>query len=101
MLIYNRAIAYAAAIVITLGFAAGGAQAYQCKSSYVQAEAVGKPKFKALKSARTFWSAEAKDKYDLSWSVWNIAANKSTDCNYTGNQWYCIVKAKPCLYVVP
>ena len=100
MLIHNRAIAYAAAAIVLLGFAASGAQAYQCKSSSLQAEALGKPKFKAMKSAKNFWSAAAKDKYGLAWSVWNIAESKSTDCDFTGNQWYCIVKAEPCLYVV-
>lgn len=74
---------------------------YQCKTSFTQAEALGTPKFKALKSAKTFWSQEATGKYDLAWSVWNIAASKSQSCNWTGTKYYCIVKAKPCLYVVP
>jgi len=101
MLIHNRAAAYAAAAILALTLATSGAQAYQCKTSFVQAEALGNPRVKAAKSAKTFWAGEAKDKYGLAWSVWDIAASKSQNCNWTGNKFYCIVKAKPCLYVVP
>lgn len=99
MSITKRTLACTAALFALVAMT-GGAQAYQCKTSYVQAEALGNLKVKALKSAKTFWSQAAKDKYDLSWSVWNIAASKSQDCNWTGTKFYCIVKAKPCLYVV-
>jgi hypothetical protein len=99
MSITKRTLACAAALFALVAMA-GGAQAYQCKTTYVQAEALGNPKVKALKSAKTFWSQAAKDKYDLAWSVWNIAASKSQTCNWTGTKFYCIVKAKPCLYVV-
>lgn len=99
MLIQNRALACAATL---LAFAAmtKGAEAYQCKNSYKQAEVLGNLRAQAAKSAKTFWSQAAKNKYDLSWSVWNIAASKSQNCNWTGTKFYCIVKAKPCLYVV-
>ncbi|WP_119271724.1 hypothetical protein [Taklimakanibacter deserti] len=101
MSIHSRAAAYAAAAILAVTFATSGAQAYQCKTSYVQAEAVGNLRAKAAKSAKTFWTTQAKNQYGLAWSVWPIAASKSQDCNWTGNQFYCIVKAKPCLYVVP
>lgn len=99
MLRPKRALACTAAL---LAFATmtTGAQAYQCKTTYIQAEALGNLKLQAQKSAKAFWSQEAKDKYDLSWSVWNIAASKSQNCDWTGTKFYCIVKAKPCLYVV-
>jgi hypothetical protein len=99
MSLNNRTLACAAALFAFVAMT-GSAQAYQCKSTYVQAEALGNTKVKALKSAKTFWSQAAKDKYDLAWSVWNIAASKSQNCNWTGTKFYCIVKAKPCLYVV-
>lgn len=99
MSITKRTFASAAALLALVAMT-GGAQAYQCKTSYVQAEALGNIKAQAAKSAKAFWSQAAKDKYDLSWSVWNIAASKSQNCNWTGTKFYCIVKAKPCLYVV-
>jgi hypothetical protein len=101
MSIYCRLASYTAAAILAATLATSAAQAYECKSSKMQAEALGNLKVKALKSAKTFWSAEVKDKYGLSWSVWNIAASKSQSCNWTGNKFYCIVKAAPCLYVVP
>jgi hypothetical protein len=79
---------------------AGTAEAYQCKALKTQAEAIGNTQAAAKASARSFWSTAVKNKYDLAWSVWNIAASKSENCDWTGNKFYCIIKAKPCLYVV-
>jgi hypothetical protein len=95
----NRVVVYAAALM-TLAVMANGAQAYQCKSSYKHAEAVGKQLFKAKKSARDIWASTVTSAYGLQWSSWDIAVSKSWDCDHTGNQFYCKVKAKPCLYVV-
>ncbi|MGE3876047.1 MAG: hypothetical protein AB7F74_24090 [Parvibaculaceae bacterium] len=100
MPIPNRAVAFAAA-VLTLAFAASGVQAYQCKTSFVQAESLGNPKVKAQKSAKTIWASSVKGSLGLQWSSWDIAASKSMNCNWTGAKFYCIAKAKPCLYVVP
>jgi hypothetical protein len=99
MSITHRTLACAATLFALVAMT-GGAQAYQCKTTYVQVEALGNLKFQAAKSAKAFWSQAAKNKYDLSWSVWSIAASKSQNCNWTGTKFYCIVKAKPCLYVV-
>ncbi|MGE0008705.1 MAG: hypothetical protein AB7S92_24385 [Parvibaculaceae bacterium] len=96
----NRAVACAATF-LALTLAPGTADAYQCKTSFIQAESLGTPKVKARRTARTFWVTEARNKYGLAWSVWDIAASKSQKCNWTGTKFYCIVKAKPCLYVVP
>ena len=85
---------------IALPLTIGTAQAYQCKNSYSQAEALGNNRFMALKNARNIWANQVKDQYSLEWSVWSIATSKDTDCNYTGNKQYCIIKAKPCKYVV-
>lgn len=90
-----------AATLLALAAMTAGAQAYQCKSSYVQAEALGAQKGQATRRARTFWSQAVTEKYDVAWSVWKIAAAKSTNCNWTGTKYYCIVKAKPCLNVIP
>ena len=100
MTMRNRMVVCAAALM-ALTVMTNGAQAYQCKTGYQQAEAVGKPLFKAKKSARTAWASTVTGTYGLQWSSWDIAASKSWDCDWTGNQYYCKVKAKPCLYVVP
>ncbi|MGE0237994.1 MAG: hypothetical protein AB7F09_15175 [Parvibaculaceae bacterium] len=97
----KRAVAYAAATLLALTLASSGAEAYQCKAGLTQAEAIGNPKFKARASAKAIWSTTVKNKYGVQWSVWNIAASKGQRCNWTGAKWYCIVKARPCLYVVP
>jgi hypothetical protein len=76
------------------------AMAYQCTNSYKQGEAVAKLVVKSKSQARKAWSAVAKNAYGLEWSVWDIATNKSMDCDWTGNNYYCIAKAKPCQYVV-
>lgn len=92
----------AAALVTSLALplAIGSAEAYQCKNGYAQAEAMGNTRFAAMKNARNIWTNQVKNQYSLEWSVWNIAANKDTDCSYTGAKQYCIIKAKPCKYVV-
>jgi hypothetical protein len=79
----------------------GAAQAYQCKTVNVQAEAIHQNAATSLASAKNFWSGKAKNSYGLAWSVWNIASGKTQNCNHTGAAYYCIVRAKPCLYVVP
>ena len=79
---------------------AGNAEAYQCKNTKTQAEAIGNTQAGTKAAARGFWTTAVKNKYDLAWSVWDISASKSQDCNWTGTKFYCIVKAKPCLYVV-
>jgi hypothetical protein len=100
MTITKNAAAYAAAAILALSFVTSGAQAYQCKTGFVQAESLSMPRVKAAKLAKNFWAQEVKDQYGLQWSSWDIAASKSQNCNWTGNKFYCIVKAKPCLYVV-
>jgi hypothetical protein len=92
--------AAAATAVLALSLTAGSAQAYQCKNGYAQAEAIGNTKFMALKNARAMWAHQVKNQYSLEWSVWTIAASKDQDCSFTGSKQYCIVKAKPCKYLV-
>ena len=86
--------------VIALPLTIGSAEAYQCKNGYAQAEALGNTRFMALKNARNIWHNQVKNQYSLEWSVWSIAASKDTDCSFTGAKQYCIIKAKPCKYVV-
>jgi hypothetical protein len=76
------------------------AQAYQCKTGFTQAEALHKSATKSRAAARKAWSTTAKNSYGLEWSLWNIATAKDQNCSHTGAAYYCIVKAKPCLYVV-
>lgn len=76
------------------------AMAYVCKNNFKQGEGIGKLLLKSKSAAKKAWSAEAKNAYGLEWSVWNIAANDSVNCDWTGNNYYCVAKAKPCQYVV-
>jgi hypothetical protein len=89
----------AAAIAIAVSLP-GPAEAYQCKNSFVQGEGIHKLSAKARAAAKAAWTANAKSAYGLAWSVWDIATAKSQNCSYTGGAFYCIYKAKPCLYVV-
>jgi hypothetical protein len=96
-----RKTALALTLVTFAGFSfASSAQAYQCKGNFTQVETHAKIRAKAKSLGRTYWTSTVKDNYGLQWSVWNIAASKSQSCEHTGNQWYCVTKAKPCLYVV-
>jgi hypothetical protein len=96
----RKGAAACAAAMLTLVFMMSGAQAYQCKTGFVQAESLGTPKFKAQKNAKTIWASTVNGNLGLQWSSWDIAASKSVNCNWTGAKFYCIAKAKPCLYVV-
>ena len=79
------------------------ALAYQCKDRLIETKAnqKGHARIAALqRQAIQAWSAQAKARYGLPWSVWKIAAARSTSCgNWQGHS-TCIVKAKPCRYVV-
>ncbi len=95
-----RRVILAGVVALVPVVLAGSAQAYQCKAVKTQAEAIGNTKPATKAAARGLWSTAVKNKYDLAWSVWDIAASKSENCQWTGNKFYCIIKARPCLYVV-
>lgn len=91
----------AGASVLLLGLASG-ASAYQCKRFNLIGTFAGPGQANALAAAKAQWTAKAKQNYGLSWSVWTIAAGKSETCTASGGGAYaCVVKAKPCNYVVP
>ena len=91
----------AGASILLLGLA-GGASAYQCKRANLIASYAGVGHMVALAAAKAQWTAKAKTNYGLSWSVWNIAAGKNESCVAAGGGAFnCVVKAKPCNYVVP
>ena len=77
MLINHRAVA-CAALFIAFAFMTNGAQAYQCKTGFVQAEALANTKFKAQKSAKNIWASTVTNTYSLQWSSWDIAKSKET-----------------------
>lgn len=78
------------------------AAAYACKSTPLQTVGIKMLRPQASKQAKQIWTAQAKSKFGLSWSVWQIAADKDGDCvKLANNQWRCLVSAKPCNYVVP
>jgi hypothetical protein len=78
----------------------GSAQAYQCKTGNVQVETINTLKATSKANGRNLWTTTVKNGMGLQWSVWDIASTKSQTCEFTSAKWYCVTKAKPCLYVV-
>jgi hypothetical protein len=78
----------------------GSAHAYQCKNSSIQVETIATLKNTSKANGRSAWTTTVKNSLGLQWSVWDIAKSKSQTCEFTGAKWYCVTKAKPCLYVV-
>ncbi|HMB47629.1 MAG TPA: hypothetical protein VKN63_05080 [Afifellaceae bacterium] len=78
----------------------GAAQAYQCKANAYSGAATKAGLFMAKASARRSWEQSMKEQFDLSWSVWSIAQNKSIECHMTGTKHTCLALANPCRYVV-
>ncbi len=100
MSIIRKLASIAGASILLIGLASG-ASAYQCKKLNVTGVSAATGQTSALAGAQAQWTAKAKSAYGLSWSVWNIAAGKTQTCTASGNGAYtCVVKAKPCNYVV-
>lgn len=76
------------------------AHAYACKGSELQGAVVQKKKIGSRIAARKDWESRAKDRFDLSWSVWAIAEDKSITCSKVHGKQLCIASARPCNYVV-
>jgi len=93
-------LAMAVAPLLTAGPASAG---YACKGSHSYASAAGvHPSAPtATHIAQKRWQGKMKNQYGLAWSVWAIAKGKQVQCvNAGGNQKTCVVKARPCKYVV-
>lgn len=75
------------------------AHAYSCKGNQYSGAATKNQKFMAKQGARKSWEASMKNQFDLSWSVWSIAAGKSIECHKTGKKHTCLALARPCQYV--
>lgn len=95
-------------VAATMAFAGGAAVpggaafAYQCKNYPHQAVGIRKLKGVASVQSRKNWSATAKAKFGMAWSVWPLAKGKSVSCvKLNDGRWRCLASAKPCLYVVP
>lgn len=101
-IVARLAAAAVAAVVLHVSFP-NQALAYQCKDRFIETKAnkKGHARMAALqRQAMRAWSAQAKAGYGLSWSVWKIAAAKSTSCGKWQGHSTCVVKAKPCRYAV-
>jgi len=96
----NVGAALALAIAIAPVLTSGPAYAYACKGNAYIGAATKKQKYQAKAKARKSWEAAMKSQFDLSWSVWSIAANKSIQCHKTGSKHTCQAMARPCQYVV-
>lgn len=89
----------AAVLMATAVSGAATAQAYECKTGYKHAEAIAPTKAQSTAGVKVIWHNTVKDIYGLQWSAWDIAKLKRITCSYTGNNYYCRARAKPCLYV--
>ena len=74
--------------------------AYACKGNQYSGAATKHSKFRARAAARRSWQGAMKSQFGLSWSLWSIAAGKSTSCHMTGSKHTCLALARPCQYVV-
>lgn len=97
----NRIAGMAVASLVAISLSASTAEAYQCKGNFIQAEAIHHSLAASRAAAKTSWHTKVYNTYNLQWSAWDIAASKTLNCSFTGASFYCIAKAKPCLYVVP
>jgi hypothetical protein len=101
MKLIRKLIPLAAAAVLFAG-ATTGASAYQCKGTNTVGSLPAAQYAVALAGARADWTNKVRNNYGLSWSVWNIASGKQETCvPGGGGTTICVVKAKPCNYVVP
>ena len=77
------------------------AQAYQCNGVTTTATAVQKNQNAAYYQSIAMWKGQAKGKYGLPWSVWEIAKYKNVKCApLGGGNFACQASAKACKYVV-
>jgi hypothetical protein len=88
------------ASVAIVGFSAT-ADAYQCRTKNETVVVPDPNQGTALATAHAAWTASVKSKYGLPWSVWSIAAQPVQSCSPAGSGYQCMVRARPCLYVVP
>ena len=76
------------------------AHAYACKSKGYNGAVTRPTRIGAKAAARKDWEARMMVKFDLSWSLWSVAENRSVTCHKSGSQHLCIALATPCNYVV-
>lgn len=76
------------------------AHAYACKGNQYSGAATKNRKMRAKMGARKSWQDAMKSQFGLSWSVIQIAKNKSMSCHKTGTKHTCLFLARPCEYVV-
>ena len=94
------AIAAAFATVLAVSPAMmGEAHAYACKGTQYSGAATKNRRIAARQGARKSWETSMKNQFDLSWSLWSIAAGKSISCHKTGSKHTCLALARPCQYV--
>lgn len=90
----------AMAMIVSPLLTSNPAQAYACKGNSYIGAATQNRKMKARAKAKKSWETAMKNQFDLSWSLWSIAASKSIQCHKTGSKHTCQAQARPCNYVV-
>ena len=92
--------ALAVAAIASPMLASSSAHAYECKSGATVGIGVQTSPGAAHHVAITNWKAQAKAKYGLPWSVWEVSQGKIVQCNKSGNLTQCQAISKACKYVV-
>jgi hypothetical protein len=93
-----------AAIIFTLvavAVYATSADAYQCKKIGAIGVAARPVESQALSAAQSTWTNRVKSTLGLEWSVYSISSLPKESCEWTGDRYQCVVRAKPCKYVAP
>ena len=78
----------------------GGASAYSCLSTEYSGSATNTFMYKARAAAMESWRNAMKQQFGVEWSVWSIAEDSSVECHQAGTRTTCLVRARPCKYVV-
>lgn len=104
---FLNALAALAIASVTTTLTAEKAGAYVCMGQYAMSTGISTSQSQAGSIAKSKWTSWVKGKLGLSWSVWDIAKNKSVICKKRrgrgtrGKTFYtCVAKANPCNYVV-
>lgn len=75
------------------------ASAYECTGARYASDGIGQTHMQGRAIARNAWTNKVKSSAGYAWSVWQIAKDKSINCQkISSNAWRCRALAKPCKY---
>lgn len=100
MSLFSKSAPFAVAAIAMVALTSA-ADAYQCKKIGAIGVAARPQQSFALTAAKSTWTTKVKSNLGLEWSVYDIANVVSESCAPRGDGYtQCVVRAKPCKYVV-